>query len=646
MKKLLMCCFLFTSFHLFAQEYIPEENRVSTNAGSQINDIYISPSGWNPGSASQREAIINVEYLGTFWTPESIAAFEYAVGLWEQMLTSDVPIEVKATIMSLTPGVLGESSFQAINKDFGSSDPTYQIATWYPIALANRLNGSDLTGQHDINVYITQNDDVDFYYGTDGNCPDDKYDFVTLVLHEIGHGLGISTSCRLNGPQAFYGYWNNSQDQVFFPLIYDKFITDDQELSITDFDIGLPATTQFLQYLESNDLFWNSNSSADGAKIYAPDSYDNGSSISHLDDDQYTGTSNALFSPTLDLSEAIHDPGAIGIAMLNDIGWEASLITGIEDDLIIHSFDFDCWSAPQCQGTVYDLIGSDPKSEYNLGETGHYAWQFIDEEPLNPLSPAHVYWELRILHTQGTYIYSSGNNPSYPIFNITIDELPVGYQWKRNISRQIRAEIYLYGIDSEGYLNETFLPLVINHVPDIPDVELLLINENDCGSLRLSFYASGAKSYNIFYKSEEMPFYILQNIPYGQHSYEFIGLNEYLDYEFIVEGINEYGFSIGESIIRKKCKYHPKPYPFGDNLKIEITPNPAVSDINISTVNGETIQMFEIYKINNPMIILNGNGIYPSSEIDIGIESLPIGIYSIRVFDIDGNSTVEIFSKY
>ncbi|MCK7534680.1 MAG: hypothetical protein MZV63_28610 [Marinilabiliales bacterium] len=38
----------------------------------------------------------------------------------------------------------------------------------------------------------TFNKEVKWYFGTDGNTPELLYDFVTVVLHEIGHGLGFT----------------------------------------------------------------------------------------------------------------------------------------------------------------------------------------------------------------------------------------------------------------------------------------------------------------------------------------------------------------------------------------------------------------------------------------------------------------------
>ena len=39
---------------------------------------------------------------------------------------------------------------------------------------------------------------LDWYYGTDGNCPFWKQDLVSCALHEIGHGLGFYSVANIN----------------------------------------------------------------------------------------------------------------------------------------------------------------------------------------------------------------------------------------------------------------------------------------------------------------------------------------------------------------------------------------------------------------------------------------------------------------
>lgn len=61
-------------------------------------------------------------------------------------------------------------------------------------------------------------------------------------------------------------------------------------------------------------------------RLYAPPSWEPGSSYSHLDDDAYPqGKANSLMTPKLADGEAIREPGPIAVAVLADMGWKVDL---------------------------------------------------------------------------------------------------------------------------------------------------------------------------------------------------------------------------------------------------------------------------------------------------------------------------------
>ncbi len=63
--------------------------------------------------------------------------------------------------------------------------------TWYVQALANKLAGQDLDPDtSDINATFSSTF-TNWYFGLDANPPVGQFDFVTVVLHEITHGLGF-----------------------------------------------------------------------------------------------------------------------------------------------------------------------------------------------------------------------------------------------------------------------------------------------------------------------------------------------------------------------------------------------------------------------------------------------------------------------
>ena len=155
-----------------------------------------------------RAVPIQVDYLdsdGTgFFDPDlggaRRAALEAAVNQWADTLAGNVPIVVAARMVPLGGSgggaLLASSGATTVHRNFESGIPD----TWYVAALANELTGSDLNGPGTPEIVTTFNSDVDgpsvlgslhWYYGLDA-APGADFDFVTIALHELGHGLGFS----------------------------------------------------------------------------------------------------------------------------------------------------------------------------------------------------------------------------------------------------------------------------------------------------------------------------------------------------------------------------------------------------------------------------------------------------------------------
>jgi len=128
-------------------------------------------------------------------------AFTYAANLWAACLQSNVTIRVNAKMdpQTCTPSsaILGSAGAFTAARDFAGAPVA---ATWYSIALANSRAGSDLDPANpDISATFNSNlngsagclGGIGWYYGYDSNPPGSDIDFVSVVTHEIGHGLGF-----------------------------------------------------------------------------------------------------------------------------------------------------------------------------------------------------------------------------------------------------------------------------------------------------------------------------------------------------------------------------------------------------------------------------------------------------------------------
>jgi hypothetical protein len=225
-----------------------------------------------------------------------------------------VVITVEANWANLGGSVLGFAGAVDYERNFGGAPINN---TWYPAALANKLNGGDLNpGAYDISC--TFNSNFSWYFGTDGNTPGGQYDFVSVVLHELGHGLGFIGSGNVSGGLGFIGEFGS-------PFIYDRFVEEGDGTDIISYSSG---TSALENALTSNSLYWFGplgmiGNSGNRPRMYAPSSWNGGSSYSHLNEGTYgSGNQNSLMTPFLGSAEAIHSPGPITYGMFEDMGWE------------------------------------------------------------------------------------------------------------------------------------------------------------------------------------------------------------------------------------------------------------------------------------------------------------------------------------
>ena len=158
-------------------------------------------------------ANISVNYNG--FTPEAQAAFQRAIDIWSSLLITSVPIEIEANFTTFEEGTLG-----AAQSHFWRCSTTY----CYPLGLANQLESEDLDPD-DPDILVTMSSSKDWYFGLDGQPGEDQFDFVSVVLHEVGHGLGFHGSFRVDEStdEAEYGFSDDNTPALFdaFTLVLD-----------------------------------------------------------------------------------------------------------------------------------------------------------------------------------------------------------------------------------------------------------------------------------------------------------------------------------------------------------------------------------------------------------------------------------------
>jgi hypothetical protein len=179
-------------------------------AGEGFNDpTPATPVGGNPG------VTIGQQRLNVFQT---------AADIWGAILPGSVQIRVQSAFDPLTctasSAVLGSAGPMTVFRDFPEAE---FLGAWYHVALGNQRAGLDMdpTG-NDINARFNVNlgqptclSGSGWYYGFDGN-EGTLIDLLAVVLHELGHGLGFSTTT--NGSNGAY--------LSSFPSIFDQYLLD------------------------------------------------------------------------------------------------------------------------------------------------------------------------------------------------------------------------------------------------------------------------------------------------------------------------------------------------------------------------------------------------------------------------------------
>ncbi len=251
---------------------------------------------------------------------EARVNFENAARIWADSIDSSVPIAIQACWGSLAGSTLGYSG--------GYSIPNFvnrPIAnTYYKSSLANSLAGSDLLPS-EYDMWITYNKNFPWYYGIDGNTPNDKHDLLTVVLHEMTHGLNFSGNMHYgSGTYACSG--SNYGCYRTYPGVWDRLIVNGSGTSLLN---TANDSLAMGSALTSGNLYFNGPKAraANGGnkvKIYAPSVWASGSSFTHLDYDTFNNTSNELMVFAISKGEATHIPGNIALGMLEDMGWKRS----------------------------------------------------------------------------------------------------------------------------------------------------------------------------------------------------------------------------------------------------------------------------------------------------------------------------------
>ena len=318
----------------------------------QIDTVYADPTNvmyqYGPSESERSNlqaenafaANITVTYdAGFMANPAAQAAFQAAVDIWRSVIVSSVPIRVNANFAPLGAGILGSAgpSRTCFGGGVGVANTTYAVA------LYDKLKGSPVCAN--LTPAVTSEINANFSstftnwdFGTSGVPVSGKYNFMTVVMHELGHGLGFFGGMAVNNStgSGTFGFVSGGTTIVD---IYDRFAVTGASAPLIGF--VNPSAALGAQLVSNNTYFNGSNAAASngganpklethnfttqyGFATTNSFGWVQGSSYSHLDDVLYTATPNGLMTFALGSAEVYTDPGPIVRGVFADEGWTLS----------------------------------------------------------------------------------------------------------------------------------------------------------------------------------------------------------------------------------------------------------------------------------------------------------------------------------
>ena len=236
--------------------------------------------------------------------------FQAAADVWAAHFSSAAPVTIDATWgRSPSYGVLGSAR---PGNYYSGFDGAPDQSLWYPSALANALAGKDLEPKNP-DMVIQVNSVANWNTRGDGTPRANEYDLQSVFMHEMAHGLGFLST---DSYDSFFGYGTIEQ-----PTPYAAYaqLPDGRRLS------DLPSPSLELGKALTSKLVWSGNygNAANGGEkiiLYTPARYEDGSSVSHIDEETYKDLgANSIMTPNLDAGEIFREPGSLLLGMIEDL---------------------------------------------------------------------------------------------------------------------------------------------------------------------------------------------------------------------------------------------------------------------------------------------------------------------------------------
>jgi autotransporter-associated beta strand protein len=255
-------------------------------------DIYFYNSGESDESGTGSQV----------WTSQQIEDIIASITVWSSRITNTTGRQVVIHLFwnNLGSSILGSTS----NLTTSEGGTTYSNTelVW--------REGENLSSSSSYDARISLSTGVTWNTGTETPASS-EIDLRSVITHELGHTLG------------FFSTYNYGTDRFSSSGLstWDKLLVDGSGNKPLAGGTGTPGN---FNQLDNPVYFTGSNAVAyygGNVPVYAPSTYESGSSLSHLDE---TLLPDALMSPQIGAGESIRSATDLEWAIMKDLGWSVT----------------------------------------------------------------------------------------------------------------------------------------------------------------------------------------------------------------------------------------------------------------------------------------------------------------------------------
>ncbi|MDP7636575.1 MAG: PEP-CTERM sorting domain-containing protein [Phycisphaerae bacterium] len=249
------------------------------------------------------------------WTAEQMADVGASIQMWSQYIDNTPGRQVAMhafwrELDSLGTNVLGGAASYMYSDGGGTTVWALGEYVWKEGVNPGTTGfGFDTVIDYDITAA-----GLAWNFGTDAPGAG-QIDFRSVVAHEIGHSLGFVSTYDLDYDD--FGWFGSTFAGL---TAWDKGLVDDQGNKPLSGGTGTPD-----DFNEVDDpVYWDGLNAVSYygdslVPIYAPDPWQQGSSLSHLDEATFP---TVLMSPSIAAAQAIRQPSNLEWMMMKDMGWD------------------------------------------------------------------------------------------------------------------------------------------------------------------------------------------------------------------------------------------------------------------------------------------------------------------------------------